>query len=92
MRNSEVHEAILDSYAAAESVRLAREKDWRTTLSIRMVVVLCKMTGMALQTWGRNIEDWPSDIGLLMVPTNYYVGITGRSLIYALFLIDDFRH
>ena len=91
VRSSEMEEAILDSYEAVESVIREREKDWRTILSLRLVLLLSKMVGWGLQTWGRNLDDWPADVGLLDVPTNYYVGIAGRALLYSMFVLDDFR-
>ena len=92
-RNNEVDEAILASYKAAEFVKLQRENDWKTILNLRLVILLSKLVGFGLITWGRNIDDWPTDVDLLnAVPTNYYLGITGRALQYGLFLLDDFRH
>ena len=92
-RNNEVDEAILASYKAAEFVKLQRQNDWKTILNLRLVILLSKLVGFGLITWGRNIDDWPADVDLLnAVPTNYYLGITGRALQYGLFLLDDFRH
>ena len=92
MRNNEVNEAILESYEAVELVKLQREKDWKTILNLRLVILLSKFVGFGLITWGRNINDWPTDVDILnVVPTNYYLGITGRALQYSLFLVDDFR-
>ena len=92
MRNNEVDEAILDSYEAVELVKLQREKDWKTILNLRLVILVSKLVGFGLITWGRNLNDWPTDVDILnVVPTNYYLGITGRALQYSLFLVDDFR-
>ena len=88
-----MNEAILDSYEAVELVKLQRKADWRTVLNLRLVILLSKFLGFGLITWGRNINDWPAEVDLLTdVPTNYYLGITGRALQYSLFLMDDFRH
>ena len=93
MRNNEVDEAILDSYEAVEFVKLQRKTDWKTILNLRLVILLSKLVGFGLITWGRNLNDWPTEVDLLSdVPTNYYLGITGRALQYGLFLVDDFRH
>ena len=92
MRNNEVDEAILASYEAVELVKLQRKNDWKTILNLRLVILLSKFLGFGLITWGRNINDWPTDVDLLNdVPANNFLGITGRALQYSLFLVDDFR-
>ena len=92
MRSNEVDEAIRDSYDAVEFVKLQRQKDWKTILRLRLVILLSKLVGYGLLTWGRNIDDWPTDVDLLTdVPTNYYMGITGRALQNSLFVLEDFR-
>ena len=92
MRDDDIHQAVLDTYDAIETVKVERKRDWNTVLMLRWAILLSKLGGLTLVTWGRNIGDWPSDVDLLNdVTTSYYMGISGRAVFSILWLLDDFR-
>ena len=84
-------DSILSIYDSTERVTSLLSSDWRTSSSVTTTLLLSKILGFGLITWGRNIGDWPDDVPLSDVSTGYRVGIIGRSLLYVLFVIDDFR-
>ena len=93
INNNEVEEAILRSYEAVETVKIEREKDWKTTLNLRLVIVASKMAGLGLQIWSLNLDDWASNENIVSdVSTNYYTGVTGRAVLYALLVLEDLRY
>jgi len=90
--SDDINEAVAESYTAIDNVLTQRKKDWNLIIQLRLSILLAKLIGFGFQTWGRNKADWPTDVDLLTgVPTPYYMGILGRSLIYSLFSVDDFR-
>ena len=92
VRDDDIHQAVLDTYDAIETVKAERKRDWNTVLMLRWAILLSKLGGLTLVTWGRNIGDWPSDVDLLNdVTTSYYMGISGRAVFSILWLLDDFR-
>ena len=91
--SDDINEAVAESYTAIDKVLTQRKKDWNLIIQLRLSILLAKLIGFGFQTWGRNKADWPTDVDLLTgVPTPYYMGILGRSLIYSLFSVDDFRY
>ena len=81
-----------DIYQAVQTVKTSRKSDWLTSSSVTTTILLSKLTGFTLITYGRNIGDWPTDIPLTDVTTGYKLGIMGRALLYTLFVMDDFRY
>ena len=78
-------------YESIERVTTSLSSDWLTSSSVTTTLLLSKLTGFTLITWGRNMGDWPQDVPLTDVQTGYKVGILGRALLYTLFVMDDFR-
>ena len=92
MRDDDLNEALLATYEAIDTVIAERRRDWNTVLKLRLAILLSKLGGLTLVTWGRNIGDWPSDVDLLNdVSTSFYMGISGRAVFSVLWLLDDFR-
>ena len=89
VRDDDIRSAVLAAYEAIERVTAERRRDWNTVLKLRWAVLLSKLAGMTLMTWGRNIGEWPSDDN--DVSLSYYDGIIGRALYNSLFVLSDFR-
>ena len=87
-----MEKTIQDIYESIESVKTSLTSDWLTSSSVTTTLLLSKLTGFSLITWGRNLGDWPQDVPLTSVQTGYKVGILGRALLYSLFVLDDFRY
>ena len=80
---------------AVEAAAAARRRDWGTVVLLRLSLLLFKMAGFTLTTWGRNIHDYPGQVEvdpLTDISTSHYLGLSGRAMFNALFVIDDFRH
>ena len=86
-----VDDAINQIYQSIDTVTKALALDWLTSSSVTTTLLLSKLTGFGLITWGRNLGDWPKDVPLTDVQTGYKIGIMGRALLYSLFVLDDFR-
>ena len=84
-------EAILNSYEAVEFVKLEMEKDWKTTLRLRLVILMLKVVGLGLQTWGQNINNWSSENILTGVSSKPDPGLAGLGVILSLFVLEDVR-
>lgn len=90
--SDELMENTINSiYESIERVTTSLSSDWLTSSSVTTTLLLSKLTGFTLITWGRNLGDWPQDVPLTDVQTGYKVGILGRALLYTLFVMDDFR-
>jgi len=83
--------SMQDIYRSIQTVTTSIKADWLTSSSVTTTILLSKLTGFSLITWGRNIGDWPTDVPLADVTTGYKLGILGRALLYTLFVLDDFR-
>ena len=92
-KDNDLVEAMVAARRAVEAAAAARRRDWGTVVLLRLSLLLCKMAGFTLTTWGRNIHDYPGDVDLLTdISTSHYLGLSGRAMFNALFVIDDFRH
>ena len=91
INKTEVKEAILNSYEAVEFVKLEREKDWKTTLRLRLVILMLKVVGLGLQTWGQNINNWSSESILTGVSSQPEPGLGGLGVLFSLFVLEDLR-
>ena len=91
IRDDLMENTILSIYDSIESVNTSLSSDWLTSSSVTTTLLLSKLAGFTLITWGRNLGDWPQDVPLSKVTTGYRAGIMGRALLYSLFVLDDFR-
>ena len=92
-KDNDLVEAMVAARRAAEAAAAARRRDWGTVVLLRLSLLLFKMAGFTLTTWGRNIHDYPGQVDLLTdISTSHYLGLSGRAMFNALFVIDDFRH
>ena len=94
-KDSDLLEAMVAARRAAEAAAAARRRDWGTVVLLRLSLLLFKMAGFTLTTWGRNIHDYPGQVEvdlLTDISTSHYLGLSGRAMFNALFVIDDFRH
>ena len=92
-KDNDLVEAMVAARRAVEAAAAARRRDWGTVVLLRLSLLLFKMAGFTLTTWGRNIHDYPGDSDLLTdISTSHYLGLSGRAMFNALFVIDDFRH
>ena len=92
-KDNDLVEAMVAARRAVEAAAAARRRDWGTVVLLRLSLLLFKMAGFTLTTWGRNIHDYPGQGDLLTdISTSHYLGLSGRAMFNALFVIDDFRH
>ena len=92
-KDNDLVEAMVAARRAVEAAAAARRRDWGTVVLLRLSLLLFKMAGFTLTTWGRNIHDYPGQVDLLTdISPSHYLGLSGRAMFNALFVIDDFRH
>ena len=92
-KDNDLVEAMVAARRAVDTAKEARRRDWGTVVLLRLSLLLFKMAGFTLTTWGRNIHDYPGEADLLTdISTSHYVGLSGRAMFNALFVIDDFRY
>jgi len=91
LTDESLHQAMTAVYSSIDRTTDLLASDWLRSSAVSLSLLVTKLAGFTLVTWGRNIGQWPQDVQFANVSTAIRLGVLGRALLYALFTVEDFR-